>query len=333
MSLRVAVLGATGLVGTTMLRLLEQRGFPAGEVIALASERSAGRRLPFRGGELTVRAAGPGSFEGVDLVLASPGAAASRQLLPEAAARGALSIDNSSAFRLDEDVPLVVPEVNGHRVRSFSTRRIIANPNCSTIQLVMVLAPLHLAFELRRVHVATYQSVSGAGRKGLEDLDGETRAELGDTPYSRRHFPRPIAFNVVPEIDVFLDGGETREEWKIRLETAKIMEAPIAVHATCVRVPVRYGHSEAVWLETARPVSVDEARAVLAAAPGVAVLDDPGRRLYPTPRELDGTDAVYVGRIRRDPTTEHGLALWIVADNTRKGAALNAVQIAEALFC
>lgn len=329
MAPRVAVLGVTGLVGRTFLELLKEREFPAREVRALASERSAGSRVPFGDDVLEVEAARPESFAGIDLVLSSAGAAVSRQLLPAAAQHGALSIDNTSAFRLDAEVPLVVPEVNSARIIEGRRRGIIANPNCSTIQLVLVLKPLHDAFGIRRVQVATYQSVSGAGGKGLADLAGETAAVLAGEPYERRCFTRPIAFNVLPEIDVFLDGGETKEEWKMRVETVKILEAPIALHATCVRVPVRQGHSEAVWLETEREATPEQARAVLREASGVVVIDDPASRSYPTPAETDGTDAVYVGRIRRDLSRDRGLALWVVSDNVRKGAALNAVQIAE----
>jgi len=332
---RVAVLGATGLVGRTLLRILEERDFPAAEVVPLASVRSAGTPLTFRGRELTVREAVPDAFEGIDLVLSSAGAAVSLELLPEAAARGAVSVDNTSAYRMDEDVPLVVPEVNRHRVADYRARRIIANPNCSTIQLVVALKPLHDAFGLRRVTVATYQGVSGAGATAVDELFEETRAALGAEPFERRVFPRPMAFNVLPHIDVFRNDGDTKEEWKMRMETPKILEAPVPLHATCVRVPVQVGHSEAVWIETERPVDPASAREVLAAAPGLRVVDDPHggspEAAYPTAVDCVGTDPVYVGRIRRDPTHERGLAFWVVADNLRKGAALNAVQVAEEL--
>jgi aspartate-semialdehyde dehydrogenase len=332
---RVAILGATGLVGRTLLRILEERGFPAAEVVPLASARSAGSTLPFRGRDLRVREAVPEAFEGIDLVLSSAGAAVSRRLLPEAAARGAVSVDNTSAYRLDEDVPLVVPEVNRHRIADYRARRIIANPNCSTIQLVVALKPLHDAFGLRRVTVATYQAVSGAGAEAVDELFEESRAALGAEPFERRVFPRPMAFNVLPHIDVFHDDGDTKEEWKMRMETPKILEAPVPLHATCVRVPVQVGHSEAVWIETERPIDPDAARAALAAAPGIRVVDDPRggspEAAYPTAVDCAGTDPVYVGRIRRDPTHERGLAFWVVADNLRKGAALNAVQVAEEL--
>ncbi len=330
-----AVLGATGLVGRALLRILEERDFPADRVIALASERSAGSTLPFRGDELTVRRAGPDAFDGVDLVLSSAGGAVSRELLPEAAARGAVSIDNTSAYRMDDEVPLVVPEVNRHRIGDYRGRRIIANPNCSTIQLVVALKPLHDAFGLRRVVVSTYQGVSGAGAAAVNEMFEETRAALGHEPYERSVFPRPIAFNPLPQIDVFLEDGETKEEWKMRVETPKILEAPVPLHATCVRVPVQVGHSEAVWIETDRAIDPAEAREVLQSSPGIEVVDrpanPPGDDAYPTAAETAGTDPVYVGRIRRDPTVARGLAFWVVADNLRKGAALNAVQVAEEL--
>lgn len=331
----VAVLGATGLVGRTILRILEEREFPATEVVPLASARSAGKTLAFRGRELVVREAVPEAFEGIDLVLSSAGGAVSQELLPQAAARGAVSVDNTSAFRMDEDVPLVVPEVNRHRIADYRARRIIANPNCSTIQLVVALKPLHDAFGLKRVTVATYQGVSGAGAKAVDELFEETRAALGAERFERKVFPRPIAFNVLPHIDVFRDDGDTKEEWKMRVETPKILEAPVPLHATCVRVPVQVGHSEAVWIETERPISAEAAREALSAAPGLEVVDDPRsgvpERAYPTAADCARRDSVYVGRIRRDPTIEHGLAFWVVADNLRKGAALNAVQIAEEL--
>lgn len=336
MAYRIAVLGATGLVGRTMLRILHERGLPAEEVVPLASERSAGTTLPFGESELTVRRAEPAAFDGIDLVLSSAGGAVSRELLPEAAARGAVSIDNTSAFRMDEDVPLVVPEVNAHRIPDYRERRILANPNCSTIQLVVALKPLHDAFGLRRVTVATYQSVSGAGAQAVDEMFEETRAAMGAEPFDRKVFPKPIAFNPLPQIDVFLDGGETKEEWKMRVETPKILEARVPLHATCVRVPVQVGHGEAVWIETERPVDPAEARELLGSSPGLTVMDapanPPGDDAYPTAVDCAGRDPVFVGRIRRDPTVDRGLAFWVVADNLRKGAALNAVQIAEELF-
>ncbi len=331
MSYRVAVLGATGLVGRTLLEVLEQRDFPVSELVPLASARSAGQMLAFRGEPHEVRRAEPDAFEGLDLVLSSAGGAVSRALLPEAAGRGAVSVDNTSAFRMDDDVPLVVPEVNGHRIADYLGRRIIANPNCSTIQLVVALKPLADAFGLRRVIAATYQSVSGAGRRAVQEMLAETRAVLGGEAFERRVFPARIAFNPLPQIDVFLESGDTKEEWKMRVETPKILERPVELHATCVRVPVTAGHSEAVWVETERPVDPETAREALRAAPGLRVIDDPGRLAFPTAVDAEGGDEVLVGRIRRDPTVANGLAFWVVADNLRKGAALNAVQIAEGL--
>ncbi len=327
----VAVLGATGLVGGTILEILEQRRFPVAELLPLASGRSRGRTVRFGGRDLPVQVAEPGSFTGVDLVLASAGAEVSERLVPAAAAAGAVAIDNTSAFRMAEGVPLVVPEVNPHRLADYPVRRIIANPNCSTIQLAVALKPIHDRVGIRRVLVSTYQSVSGAGRRALAELRRESTGLLLGQACERQVFPRQIAFNALPHIDRFLEDGSTREEWKIAVELPKIMEAAIPVHATAVRVPVFYSHSEAVWIETEDDLSPAEARAILGGAPGVAVLDDGRDQRYPTAAEVAGSDRVYVGRIRRDPTVAHGLALWIVADNLRKGAALNAVQIAEGL--
>ncbi len=327
---RVAVLGATGLVGRTFLELLAERNFPASEVLPLASARSAGKTVDFGGKQLRVRRAEPAAFQGVDLVLSSAGAAVSRELLPAAAEHGAVSIDNTSAFRMNPEVPLVVPEVNAHRIPEYGRHRIIANPNCSTIQLVVALAPLHDAFTVKRVIVSTYQSVSGAGQGAVDQLLADTGV-AGEGALGRALPPTSFAFNALPQIDVFLNGGETKEEWKMRLETPKIMEVRIPLHATCVRVPIVYTHSEAVWIETERPASPAEARAVLRAAAGVEVLDDPESLAYPTSRGAAGKDPVYVGRVRRDPTADNALAMWVVADNIRKGAALNAIQIAERL--
>jgi len=334
MSYRVAVLGATGLVGRTFLDILEQRSFPLDELIPLASERSAGTTLPFHGAEVEVRLAEPDAFDDIDIVLSSAGGSVSKALLPEAARRGAISVDNTSAYRMDPDVPLVVPECNPARIADYIRKGIIANPNCSTIQLVVALKPLHEAFGLRRVHVATYQSVSGAGAGAVQELLDETRHLLADSgeQFEHQEFPKQIAFNALPHIDVFQAEGETKEEWKMRVETPKILEIPVQVHATCVRIPVMGGHSEAAWIETERPIDPDAARKVLSGAPGLEVVDDPTAGVYPTAAEGEGTDPVYVGRIRRDPTCDNGLAFWCVADNLRKGAALNAVQIAEGLI-
>jgi aspartate-semialdehyde dehydrogenase len=328
---RVAILGATGLVGRTLLRILEERGFPAAEVVPLASARSAGSTLPFRGRELPVREAVPEAFEGIDLVLSSAGAAVSRRLLPEAAARGAVSVDNTSAYRLDDDVPLVVPEVNRHRIADYRARRIIANPNCSTIQLVVALKPLHDKAKIKRVVVATYQSVSGAGKEAMDELFAQSRAIFSaETPEAEK-FSKRIAFNVIPHIDVFMEDGSTREEWKMAAETKKILDPKIELVATCVRVPVFIGHSEAVHVEFEKPLSADDARQILRNAKGVLVVDkrEPGG--YVTPFECVGEDATFVSRIREDKTVKNGLAFWCVSDNLRKGAALNAIQIAESL--
>ena len=331
MGLRVAVLGATGLVGRTILGLLEEREFPVDRLLPLASAASAGRRLAFRGVELPVEEALPESFEGIDLVIASAGGAVSQRLLPEAARRGAVCVDNSSAFRMEADVPLVVPEVNPGRAFEHGPRRIVANPNCSTIQLVLALEPLRERFGLERVIVSTYQSASGAGSAGIDELLSDSVAALEEREQRAEVFPAGLAFNVIPAIDLPLPDGDTREEWKMRVETPKILGVELPVHATCVRVPTLVGHGEAVWVETSRPVDIEEARACLDAAPGLELHDDLPAGRYPTPRDTAGRDAVRVGRLRRDPTIPNGLALWIVSDNVRKGAALNAVQVAELL--
>lgn len=331
MGYRVAVLGATGAVGREMIATLEARKFPVDELVPLASERSVGSYVEFHGDEVAVRLAEPAAFEGIDIVLSSAGGSISQKLLPEAAARGAVSIDNTSAFRMDPDVPLVVPEVNAHRIADYHRRRIIANPNCSTIQMVVALKPLHDAAVVKSVVVSTYQAVSGAGQKAMDELFEQTRGLFTQNPAETKHLPHRIAFNLIPQIDVFMEDGATKEEWKMRVETPKIMEAEIDVHATCVRVPVFYGHSEAVWVETERDVSPDEARALIEAAPGVTVVDEPAEKRYPMPVDVAGEDDVAVGRIRRHPGRPRTLAMWIVGDNVRKGAALNAVQIAERL--
>jgi aspartate-semialdehyde dehydrogenase len=314
-----------------MVRLLEERNYPVGELVLLSTQRSAGRRVPFRGGSLEVREARPDSFEGVDLALFSAGAAASREWAPLARAAGATVIDNSQAFRGDDDVPLVVPEVNPEALDQ--ARGLIANPNCSTIQLVLALAPLHRAWGLERVIVSTYQSVSGTGADALDELEGQVRADADGRPSEARIYPHPIAFNVLPHVDDAMDGGACREEMKMVWETRKIMEdETIRVNPTAVRVPVFIGHSEAVHLETRRKLTAAEARALLEKAPGVKVLDEPRAGGYPTAAtEAANRDTVYVGRIREDISSERGLNLWIVADNMRKGAATNSVQIAEIL--
>ena len=330
--LTVAVVGATGAVGSEMIALLAERDFPVGRLVPLASGRSLGRDVQLRGRSVPVEVLGPGAFDKVDLALFSAGAGVSREWAPQAVQAGAVVVDNSSAFRTDLEVPLVVPEVNAEALSGH--RGLIANPNCSTIQLVVVLAPLLRAVGLRRVVVATYQAASGAGRRGMDELS-KTSIELlgGRTPSEPVVHPRRLAFNCVPQIDVFLEDGATREEWKMVYETARILgRDDLGLAVTCVRVPVFSGHSEAVFIELAGELSPELARDLLAAAPGVVVIDDPAAGLYPTTIEANGADPCFVGRIRRDPSVEHGLSLWIVADNLRKGAALNAVQIAEELL-
>jgi len=329
----VAVVGATGAVGRTMLEILAERSFPAGAVHAVASERSVGRRVPFAGRELEVMPLGDFDFRGVDVALFSAGGSTSLEHAPRAAAAGALVIDNTSAFRRDEDVPLVVPEVNPKEIAK-RPRGIIANPNCSTIQMVVALAPLHRRARIRRIVVATYQSVSGAGNRAMDELRRTSADALaGKAVVPGPVFPHPIAFNCLPQIDVFEGDGYTKEEHKMAFETRKIFGDPsIGVSATCVRVPVLVGHAEAVNVEFEKPISPEEARELLAKAPGVELVDAPGERLYPMQASCAGRDPVLVGRIRRDPSQANTLDMWIAADNLRKGAALNAVQIAELLL-
>jgi aspartate-semialdehyde dehydrogenase len=332
MGYKVAVIGATGNVGREMLQTLVDREFPADDVIALASERSVGKTVSYgEDGTLKVQDLAKFDFRGVDIALSSPGAKVSAVHAPRAAAAGCVVIDNTSYFRMDPDVPLVVPEVNGKAIAGFARKNIIANPNCSTIQMVVALKPLHDAARIKRVVVATYQSVSGAGKEAMDELFDQTRGIYMNAPMERTKFTKQIAFNVIPHIDVFLEDGSTKEEWKMQVETRKILDPDIAVSATCVRVPVFIGHAEAVNVEFERPLSVEEARAALKAAPGVSVVDHRVDEGYVTPAECAGEDAVYVSRIRQDPTVPHGLSLWVVSDNLRKGAALNAVQIAEHL--
>jgi len=328
---KVAIVGATGLVGQEFIKTLEQRNFPMASLKLLASERSVGKKLLVGGQELEVKEATPESFPGVDIALFSAGAEISRHLSPIAAKAGVVVIDNSAAFRMVPNVPLVVPEVNPEDIEWH--RGIIANPNCSTIQMVVVLAPLHKANPIKRIVVDTYQAVSGTGSAAVDELTTQTRQVLNGQNTIPHVYPHQIAFNVLPEIDVFWDNGYTREEWKLVEETRKIMHAAdIALSATCVRVPVFTGHSEAVHVEFTRPMSPDEAERILAEAPGVKILDDPAISLYPQPWAAAGTDEVFVGRIRRDASHANGLVMWIVADNLRKGAALNAVQIAEEMI-
>ena len=332
MGFRVAVVGATGNVGREMLGILAERAFPADEVVALASRRSQGTEVSFGDQTLKVKALEHHDFSDVDICLMSAGSAVSKEWSPRIAAAGAVVIDNSSCWRYDADVPLIVPEVNADAVAGFRKKGIIANPNCSTAQLVVVLKPLHEQATITRVVVATYQSVSGAGKEAMDELFSQTKSIYVLDEITPKKFPKRIAFNLIPHIDVFMEDGFTKEEWKMVAETKKILDPKIKLVATCVRVPVFVGHSEAVTIEFERPITADEARETLRNAPGVIVVDkrEPGG--YATPYEAVGEDATYVSRIREDATVENGLALWCVSDNLRKGAALNAVQIAECLI-
>jgi aspartate-semialdehyde dehydrogenase len=326
----VAVVGATGAVGKEILRVLGEREFPASEIRALASERSAGKDVEYRGRALAVDVLGEDSFAGVEIALFSAGGSVSKQYVPFAVKAGAIAVDNTSAYRMDPDVPLVVPEVNPEAARG--QKGIIANPNCSTIQMVVALKPLHDRARIRRVVVSTYQATSGAGKRAMDELFGQTRALLNGQEATTEVFPHRIAFNCLPHIDVFLENGYTKEEMKMVNETRKILgDDTIAVTATAVRVPVFYGHAEAVTIETEEKLTAEEAREILGSAPGVRVVDDPGRNLYPMQMDAAGQDDTLVGRIREDISHPKGLNLWIVADNVRKGAATNAVQIAEYL--
>ena len=327
----VAVVGATGAVGREMLKTLEGRDFPAAEVIPFASARSAGSKVPFRDGELTVRELTEDCFTGIDIALFLAGGSTSEKFAPHAAKAGCVVIDNSSAWRMDARCPLVLPEVNPHHLEAHNG--IIANPNCSTIQMVVALKPLHDAARIKRVIVSTYQAVSGTGQKAIDELDRQVRQMFNMMEPEVQVYPHRIAFNCLPHIDVFLDNDYTKEEMKMVHETVKIMDDPsVKVTATCVRVPVFYGHSESVNIETEKKLTARDARAILSQAPGVQVYDNPGQKMYPMPIDAAGEDATFVGRIREDETIENGLNLWIVADNIRKGAALNAVQIAEELI-
>lgn len=329
----IAVLGATGAVGETMLAILEQRDFPVGEVFALASSRSAGKKIEFRGGELTVTDVADFDFGRVQIGLFSAGASVSEVYAPKAAAAGCVVVDNTSRFRYEDDIPLVVPEVNPAAITGYTRRGIIANPNCSTIQMLVALKPIHDAVGIERINVCTYQAVSGTGKKAIEELATQTSQLLNGKPIDPKVYPKQIAFNVLPQIDVFLDNGYTKEEMKMVWETRKILgDERIQVNPTTVRVPVFYGHSEAVHIETRDKLGVEEALALLRAAPGVEVLDERKPGGYPTAvTEAAGRDAVFVGRVREDISHPRGLNLWVVSDNVRKGAALNSVQIAEVL--
>ncbi len=326
----VAVVGATGAVGTEMVEVLEERTFPVGTLIPLASSRSAGGTVTFRGEAIPVQALTKDSFAGVDIALFSAGADISREFAPIAAKAGAVVIDNSDAWRMEPDVPLVIPEVNAHDIANH--KGIIANPNCSTIQMVVALKPLHDRARIRRIVVTTFQSVSGTGKEAMEELMTETQDLLSFKHATPKVYPYQIAFNCLPQIDDFLPSGYTKEELKMLNETRKIMgDRSIQVTATTVRVPVYVGHSEAVNIETEQKLTANEARAILSEAPGVRIFDDPAHKVYPMPLDVAGKDEVYVGRVREDESIANGLNLWVVADNLRKGAALNAVQIAESL--
>jgi aspartate-semialdehyde dehydrogenase len=329
MGYKVAVVGATGNVGREMLGVLAERQFPADDVVAIASRSSQGVEVSFGDRILKVKALEHADFSDVDICLMS---AVSKEWSPKIAAQGAVVIDNSSCWRYDADVPLIVPEVNAAAAADFRKKNIIANPNCSTAQLVVALKPLHDRATIKRVVVATYQSVSGAGREAMDELDRQTKAIYTLQDVESKKFPKRIAFNVIPHIDVFMEDGYTKEEWKMVVETKKILDPKIKLTATCVRVPVFIGHSEAVNIEFEKPITADEAREILREAPGCIVIDkrEPGG--YVTPYEAAGEDATYISRIREDTTVENGLSMWVVSDNLRKGAALNAVQIAEVLI-
>ncbi len=330
--LRVAVVGATGNVGRELLDVLDERAFPVSELVAVASRRSQGTEVSFGDRVLKVQALEHCDFKGIDIALMSAGGAVSKEWSPKIAAQGCIVIDNSSAWRYDIDVPLIVPEVNADAVEGLGKKNIIANPNCSTAQLVVALKPLHDRAKIKRVVVATYQSVSGAGKEAMDELFEQTRAVFVADTIEPKKFTKRIAFNVIPHIDVFMEDGSTREEWKMMAETKKILDPKIKLTATCVRVPVFIGHSEAVNIEFEKPITADEARDILREAPGCLVVDNPAEATYVTPYECAGEDATYISRIREDATVENGLSIWVVSDNLRKGAALNAVQIAELLL-
>jgi aspartate-semialdehyde dehydrogenase len=332
MGFKVAVVGATGNVGREMLNILEERGFPADEVVPLASRRSVGTEVSYGDRTLKVKALDTYDFSDTDICVMSAGGNVSKEWSPKIGRQGCVVIDNSSAWRYDADVPLIVPEVNPDAISGFARKNIIANPNCSTAQLVVALKPLHDAATIKRIVVATYQSVSGAGKEGMDELFEQTRAVFVADPISAKKFTKRIAFNVIPHIDVFMEDGFTKEEWKMVAETKKMLDPKIKLTATCVRVPVFIGHSEAVNVEFEKPITADEAREILREAPGCLVIDKRENGGYVTPLESAGEDATYISRIREDPTVDNGLAMWIVSDNLRKGAALNAVQIAELLI-
>ena len=329
----VAIVGATGAVGEQMREVLEQREFPVGELRLLASERSAGQYLPFKEQNIRVEVLDEDCFEGVDISMFSAGGSVSAKFAPVAVAAGAVVVDNTGHFRMEPDIPLVVPEVNSKQIANYKNRGIIANPNCSTIQMVVALKPIHDAARIKRIVVSTYQSVSGAGRRAMEELSQQVQALFNGRELKKDKFPHQIAFNCIPHIDVFADGGYTKEELKMINETRKILGEPsLGVTATTVRVPVFCSHSESVNIETEKKLTVADVKALLREAPGVIVVDEPEHNVYPMAIDATGEDATFVGRIREDNSIPNGLHLWVVADNLRKGAALNAVQIAEILI-
>ena len=334
MGYKVAVVGATGNVGRELLDILAERNFPVSEVVALASSRSVGRQVSFGDDDLTCQDLATFDFKGTDIVLSSPGASVSAEYSPIAAKAGAVVIDNTSHWRMDPDVPLIVPEVNPDAIAGYSAKGIIANPNCSTIQMVVAMKPLHDLATIERCVVSTYQSVSGAGKAGMDELYNQTKGVYSNQlpQENTNKFTKQISFNCIPHIDSFMDDGSTKEEWKMVVETKKILDPKIKVHATCVRVPVFVGHAESVNLEFAQEISEDEAREVLRDAPGITVLDERVDAGYVTPKDCAGEDDVYISRIRQDPTVDNGISMWVVSDNLRKGAALNTVQIAETLI-
>lgn len=332
MGFKIAIVGATGNVGREMLNILEERGFPADEVVALASRRSLGTEVSYGDKTLKVKDLATYDFSDTDICLMSAGGNVSKEWSPKIGRQGCVVIDNSSAWRYDQDVPLIVPEVNPEAIDRFTRKNIIANPNCSTAQLVVALKPLHDHATIKRVVVSTYQSVSGAGKEGMDELFQQTRAVFVADPISNKKFTKRIAFNVIPHIDVFMDDGSTKEEWKMVAETKKMLDPKIKLTATCVRVPVFIGHSEAVNVEFENPITADEARDILREAPGCLVIDKREDGGYITPLESAGEDATYISRIREDSTLDNALNLWIVSDNLRKGAALNTIQIAELLL-
>ena len=331
MGFKIAVAGATGNVGREMLNILEERGFPADEIVPLASRRSVGSEVSYGDATLKVRALESYDFSDTDLCLMSAGGSVSKEWSPKIGKQGCVVIDNSSAWRYDADVPLVVPEVNPDAVDGFTKKNIIANPNCSTAQLVVALKPLHDHAKIKRVVVSTYQSVSGAGKDGMDELFTQTRAVFVADPVEQKKFTKRIAFNVIPHIDVFMEDGSTKEEWKMVAETKKMLDPKIKLTATCVRVPVFIGHSEAVNIEFEKPITAEEAREILREAPGCLVVDKAEDGGYVTPVEAAGDDATFISRIREDSTLDNALNMWVVSDNLRKGAALNTIQIAELL--